>query len=67
MEDVLGSVAVLAPLLTVRNPHQLETRLLMMSSTKPVPIFRVIGAVLDVYRSFRIMESGELLELGVYG
>jgi hypothetical protein len=65
MEDVLVSVAV-ALLLPVRNPHQLEARLLMMSS-KPVPIFRVIGAVLDVYRSFTIMESDELLELGVYG
>jgi hypothetical protein len=65
MEDVLGSVAV-ALLLPNRNPHQLEARLLIMSS-KPAPIFRVIGAVLDVYRSFRIMESDELLELGVYG
>jgi hypothetical protein len=65
VEDVLRSIAV-APLLPVRNPHQLETRLLMMSS-KPALIFRVVGAVLDVFRSFRIMESDKLLELGVYG
>jgi len=46
MDDVLLSAAVASPP-PARNPHQLETRLEMMSS-KPAPIFRVIGVVLDV-------------------